>query len=282
MIAAALPVVPSRLVPFSDIPSRAVQQRYSTGWGLGVDQHLTIVPPELIVVTGTPGSGKSQWSLALVANLARVHGLKAAILQFEDKPDRNRKDLLAYARSWKDQEKNGIKEEPSVWVDRMFRTIAPAEDADGEVDFNLDWLRSTIEEAATRHNCKTVLVDPWNEVEHAWRVNETETAYTNQALRELKRITRRLQITLIVVTHPSKFGGAHKSVNDMSLYDISGSAAWKNKADHGVIIFREGPAADTHVKIDKSKDFNTMGFPGVVRMKFNASNASFSFVESGS
>jgi twinkle protein len=282
MIDDATPVVPSRLVPFSAIPSRAARQRYSIGWGPDVDKHIMIVPPELFVVTGTPGAGKSQWTLAMCANLARLHGLKGAILQFEDQPDRNRKDLLAYAGSWKDQEKGGIKEEPEKWVDRMFLTIAPAEDADGDVDFDLDWLRGTIEEAATRHNCKWVLIDPWNEVEHAWKINETETAYTNKALRELKRIARRLHIALIIVTHPSKSGGSHKSVGEMSLYDISGSAAWKNKADHGIIISRETPTSeDTHVKIDKSKNFITMGYPGVVRMRFDARRASFSFVGVG-
>jgi hypothetical protein len=124
-----------------------------------------------------------------------------------------------------------------------------------------------------------VLVDPWNEVEHVWRINETETGYTNQALRELKRLTRRFQIALIIVTHPSKAGGMNKGVGDMSLYDISGSAAWKNKADHGVIVSRESPTAiETLIKIDKSKDFKTMGHPGVVRMRFEPERAWFSFV----
>jgi twinkle protein len=279
MIANAKPMVPNRLVSFSEIPSRAELPRYSSGWS-GLDQHLMIVPPELMVVTGTPGAGKSQWVLALCANLARIHGLKGAILQFEDKPDRNRNDLLRYARSWQGQDKNGVPDDdPAKWVDRMFKTIAPAEDKDGDIDFNLDWLRATIEEAATRHACKWVLVDPWNEVEHVWRINETETGYTNQALRELKRLTRRFQIALIIVTHPSKNGGMTKGASEMSLYDISGSAAWKNKADHGIIISRETPTApDTQVKIDKSKDFKTMGRPGVVTMRFAPERASFEFV----
>jgi len=278
LIADARPIVPDRLVSFSDIPSRAELPRYSSGW-TGLDQHLMIVPPELIVVTGTPGSGKSQFTLALGANLARMHGLKGAILQFEDKPDRNRNDLLRYARSWEGQ---GITGTPAAWVDRMFKTIAPAEDDDGAVDFNLEWLRATIEEAACRHEAKWVLVDPWNEVEHVWRVNETETGYTNQALRELKRLTRRYQIALIIVTHPSKAGGTNKGIDEMSLYDISGSAAWKNKADHGIIVARESPTAvETYIKVDKSKDFKTMGHPGVVRMQFAPERASFAFLGSG-
>jgi twinkle protein len=281
MIADAKPMVPSRLVPFSDIPGRAQRKRYSSGWA-GLDQHLMIIPPELVVVTGVPGAGKSQWTLALCANLARVHGLKGAILQFEDNPDRNRRDLLSYAEAWSAHQGDGrIVGDPKAWVDRMFKTIAPAEDQDEETDFNLDWLRGTIEEAATRHDAKWVLVDPWNEVEHVWRINETETGYTNQALRELKRLTRRFQIALIIVTHPSKAGAANKSVDSMSLYDISGSSAWKNKADHGIIVAREAGALETYIKIDKSKDFKIMGTTGVVRMRFAPDRASFDFVGGG-
>ena len=85
-----------------------------------------LVPPQLIVVTGKPNarqdrSGRS----ALVANLARLHGLKGAILQFEDNPERNRRDLIRYAKAWTGQERSGIVDEPVAWVDRMFRTISP-------------------------------------------------------------------------------------------------------------------------------------------------------------
>jgi twinkle protein len=276
MLREARPIVPSSLVPFSDIPVRAEQQRYSSGWS-GLDPHLMIVPPELVVVTGTPGAGKSQWTLALVANLARVHGLKGAILQFEDNPERNRRDLLAYAESWVHQPQRGVGGDPAAWVDRMFRTIAPAEDLDEATDFNLAWLHAAIEEAATRHGAKWILIDPWNEVEHVWRINETETAYTNQALRDLKRLARRYQLAIIVVAHPTKGAGA-KSVEEVSLYDISGSAAWKNKADHGIIVHRLPTDPETTIKIDKSKDFWVMGAPGAVRMRYQPRTASFEFV----
>lgn len=274
---AARPIVPNRLVKFSDIPVRAEQKRYSSGWE-GLDKHLVLVPPELVVVSGTPGSGKSQWALAWVANLARLHGLRGAILQFEDQPDRNRFDLLAYARSWRSQEKGGIHDEPEHWVDRMFKTIAPAESDDGDEDFNLTWLRTAIEEAATRHGCKWVLIDPWNEIEHAWKINETETAYTNAALRDLKRLARRFQIAIIIVAHPSK-GGGQKSVGDVTLYDVSGSNAWANKADHGVIIYRESKTAmETYVKVDKSKNHRLMGVPGTAVMQFVPNAATFTFL----
>lgn len=272
LIVGAKPIVPNRLVPFSDIPQRADLPRYSSGWWK-LDKHLILVPPEMVIITGSPGAGKSQWSIALCANLARVHGLKGAILQFEDNPERNRRDLFAYARAWHGQQKHGIDEDPAKWIDRMFRTIAPSEDVD---DYNLAWVQNAIEEATTRHGAKWVLIDPWNEIEHLWRINETETAYTNQALRELKRLARRFQIILMIVAHPSKGGAMSKGIDDLSLYDVSGSAAWKNKADHGVIVYRETSSdVVTQIKIDKSKDFLVMGRPGTVQMRYLPDKATF-------
>lgn len=279
ILADAKPIVPNRLVTFDDIPSRADQQRYTSGWAV-LDKHLVLVPPELVVVTGPPGSGKSQWTLAWCANLARVHGLKGAILQFEDQPDRNREDLLKYARIWHRQEKGRIVDRPEVWLNKMFRTVSPSESDDLDNEMDLKWLQAAIEEAATRHDCKWILIDPWNEVEHVWKVNENETTYTNAALRELKRMARRFQIAIIIVTHPSKSGGQHTRIEDFSLYDVSGSNAWKNKADHGIIVFREDQTATrTFVKIDKSKNHRLMGRPGIVTMDFDPEHATFKNVQ---
>src|SRR5262249_10825982 len=74
----------------------------------------------------------------------------------------------------------------------------------------------------TRHGCRWVLVDPWNEVEHLWGRQDTEATYLNRALRELKRLGRRFQIALIIVAHPTKEGGKAEKLREASLYDING------------------------------------------------------------
>lgn len=278
MIDQAKPMVPDRLVQLLDIPSRGELPRYDSGWSV-LNPHLQVVPPELMVITGTPGSGKSQWSLALVMNLARLHRLKGAILQFEDDPDRNRRDILRYAESWASNASAGIHPDaPEVWAKRMFLGISPKEDDDDTVSFNLAWLQTVIEEAATRHSCKWVLIDPWNEVEHLWKVNENETTYTNNALRELKRLGRKFQIAIIIVAHPAK-GVKGKTLDELDLYDVSGSKAWNDKADHGVVIHRDPQDTSiTHVKVCKSKRWDVLGVPGSARLQFSRERAGFSSV----
>ncbi len=271
----ALPIVPDKLVPYGEIPLLKRELGLESGWTC-LDPHLRLTFPELITVTGTPGAGKSQWVLSWVANLARVHGIKSAILQFEDSPARNKADLLAYARHWRTKVGNNAE----AWVDKHFLCKVPPEADEDEDPVTLAWIRDAIEEAATRHGCRVVVLDPWNEIEHAWGRNASETQYTNDALREIKRIARRYQIAIIIVAHPNA-GVKGKKLEELTLYDVSGSSAWRNKSDHGIIIYRDDGAEETQVKIAKCKDYQTMGSPGVVTMRFEATRAHFEFVRQG-
>lgn len=276
MVQEALPIIPDQLVPFSAIP-RGSSTSVSSGWG-DLDQHLMFAAPEVTVISGPPNHGKSQWGLALVANLARVHGMPGAIIQFEDDVDRHRDDLIRYARAWRTAERHRIELEPEVWMDRMFTTIQPPEAIHEAEDKTLEWLKERIHEAATRHGAQWVLIDPWNEVEHLWGGNETETAYTGRALRHIRALARTYRLLIIIVTHPSKAGGFKTDVSEMTPYDISGSAHWANKPDHVLMIHRPKGIDETMINIAKCRDYRKRGTPGVVRMRFDPRAATFHFV----
>lgn len=272
----ALPIVASKLVKFSDIPETE-RPVYSTGWDK-VDPFLRLTLPELVIITGAPSSGKSQFALALAANLVWHHKLPGALLQFEDDIERNRGDLTRFAQSklavdFYDEEG---RQQARAWIDRWFRTIAPPEYLDDDnTEQNLEWLKRTICEAAARHRCKWVLIDPWNEIEHLFGRGETEAVYLNRALAQLKRLARRLQIILVIVAHPHVAGG-RAGIDEASLYDMSGGAVWRNKADHGIICWRETPrAATTFIKVDKSKNHSRLGLPGMFKMTFRPASATY-------
>lgn len=267
MVDNAQPLVPTKLAKFSDIPVPEQSIVYAPQWGT-LEPHLRIVQPQLIVVTGVPNAGKSLWTLNLGAGLARVHGLKGALLRFEDDVDATRQDLLRYARAWHGQPKNGIRIEPEAWIDEMFRTISPSEEIDDDADFNLTWLHERIAEAASRHGCKWVLIDPWNEVEHMWGRQETEATYLNRAIKDLKRQARRYQITIIVVAHPRNDAAEANALQSLTLASIAGGAAWNNKADVGVVVWAEDPKKpERTIKVCKSRNFRRMGTPGEVELR---------------
>jgi hypothetical protein len=57
-----------------------------------------------------------------------VSGMKGAILQFEDDVERNREDLMRYAKARHGQERSGIRDAPEAWVGRFSKTKSPNED----------------------------------------------------------------------------------------------------------------------------------------------------------
>jgi twinkle protein len=75
----------------------------------------------------------------------------------------------------------------------------------------------------------------------------------------LKRKARRYGLVLIIAAHPVKLSEDKKP----TLWSISGSAHWRNKSDHGLIIHRPSRKSNSVLlTIEKTKDHETMGIPG--------------------
>jgi twinkle protein len=122
-----------------------------------------------------------------------------------------------------------------------------------------------MEAAALHHDCHAFVLDPWNEVFHDFG-KMSETQYIERTLMQLKRKARRLNMTLFIVAHPKKLDDGAPA----TLYSINGSAAWRNKCDHGVVLRRPSPSsAHVEIEVEKSKDHDTMGKPGKTWIEFN-------------
>lgn len=281
VIRSAKPLVPDRLVPISDVIDSSSGEIFPTGFK-GLDEGLgfAFMAPELVVITGSPGSGKSEFATFLGANLANYSGLPGAILQFEDRATRVKDTLSRYALN--NVPNVTLKSEALEWAGKWIRTIEPEQSLDDVEDFDMRWLEATLKEARQRHGCRWVILDPWNEMEHALDRNLTEAQYTNDALRRLKRMARALGLILMIVVHPSKEGGRVRDITEMDLYGIAGSAAWANKADHGFIVSRPDHSKnDVYIKVAKSKDHTNMGRPGIVQMRYALAQAKWHFVKMG-
>ena len=105
-----------------------------------------------------------------------------------------------------------------------------------------------------RHGVSGLLLDPWNEMDHSRPSGMTETEYCNQQLRMLKRIGWHHDVWVGLIAHPTKM---YRNKQDgtypvPTLYDINGSAAFANKADAGIVIYRdkgdESKPVEVHVQ----------------------------------
>lgn len=225
------------------------------------------------VITGTPGFGKTSFANDLFCGIAADNHLAIAWASFEQEPQRDHRRNL---RGWFcGQPEHTLTPEQrdaaDRWIDAQHLFLVPLEHEDP----TLEWLLDKMELAATRYAARIFIIDPWNEIEHSRRPDETETEYIGRAIRSLKRFAKAFKVHVCVIAHPTK------SVKDgdgnykmPTLYDIAGSANWYNKCDLGVIVHRQSED-DTLIKVQKSRYHEIIGKPGEVLMQWSKDERRF-------
>jgi twinkle protein len=243
----------------------------STGWP-ALDELMTIRPSELSIVTGVPGSGKSEFIDALTVNLARAYGWHFAMCSFENPPAEHIAKLAEKyvgAPFWDGPTRRMSEvdlQRAVEWIADHFYLIRFDDEAP-TIEAILEKARA----AVMRHGVRGLVIDPYNEIEHRRPVNMTETEYVSQLLGKVKRFAQHHGVHVWFVAHPAKLqrdSGGSRPVP--TLYDISGSANWVNKADLGIVVHRE-PDEDptrTDVLVRKVR-FKSVGKIGGVSLRWD-------------
>jgi twinkle protein len=140
----------------------------------------------------------------------------------------------------------------------------------------IDWILDRARVAAIRHGVRGLVIDPYGEVEHKRDKGMNETEYVADVLAKVKRFARNHDVHVWFVAHPMKPQRTRDGIYPVpSLYDISGSAHWSNKADLGVIIERdyESNAVTVHVKKVR---FRVIGKVGSVILRYDRATGIYS------
>lgn len=261
---AAKPYPVRGLYKLSEYPDMPPVPAVSTGWWT-IDRHLKPFPGEFMVVTGIPSHGKSTWTLNLLCNLAGQHGWKTAVFSPEMPTVPHLRDKLRRIKG------GTSKAQPHVdaFIDDAFVFIDADPTGRDDEDFDLDFIIDKATDAVLRDGIRCLVIDPWNEVEHARRQNETMTDYIGRAIRALKRFARLYDVAVIVIAHPTKEVGKDGKSRPPTLYDIEGSAHWFNKCDHGIVIDRPNSYADEAIIRIAKVRFEETGEKGEVRMAYD-------------
>jgi twinkle protein len=107
-----------------------------------------------------------------------------------------------------------------------------------------------------------LVIDPWNEMDHARPGNMSETEYISQTLSIVRQFARDWDIHVWLVAHPTKLQKDKDGKYQICrLWDISGSAHWNNKADNGITVHRDYETGTTTIYVLKVR-FKHVGKPG--------------------
>jgi twinkle protein len=233
---------------------------------------MTIRPGELSVVTGVPGSGKSEFMDALAVNLAHAYGWRFALCSFENPPEEHIAKLaekhsgLPFWDGPTRRMSEADLERAMDWVADHFSLIRFDDEAP-TIEATLEKARA----AVMRHGIRGLVIDPYNEIEHRRPTNMTETEYVSQLLGKVKRFAQLHGVHVWFVAHPAKMPRESSGSRPVpTLYDISGSANWVNKADIGLVIHRDPDKDPTRTDVQVRKvRFKSVGKIGGVSLRWD-------------
>jgi twinkle protein len=254
------------------------QRGLSTGW-LTVDELYTVRSHEFTVVTGIPSHGKSNFVDALAVNLMENHGWKFLFFSPENWPVEKHIQSLIEKVSQKPFSKRHSN------IDRLTKaeSLEHLEDIKQFMFFlypdegtpTLDQVLEKARAAVFRYGVNGVVIDPWNELDHQYE-NMTEAQYLSKQLSKIRQFARRNGVHIWLVAHPRNLikdkDGSYKPP---TMYEISGGAHWRNKADNGICLYRANFENDITTLFVQKIRFKETGKIGNVDLKYIRDNGRY-------
>ena len=233
-----------------------------------LDDLLSVEVGRLMVVTGIPGDGKSEFLDEIAVRLSLHYDWRCAWFSPENFPVTLHHPKLMEKLTGKRFMKGIMKpmefDAAVGYLSHNFFDILPEE------GYRVDTILEKAEALVRRKGIRVFILDPYNCLEHQIPQGQSETQYISEFLEKLRSFARRRQVLVILAAHPIKMKKDPVSGKFPvpTMYDISGSAAFFNKADFGLAIERDRAQGVTRVHVQKVK-FRHLGQPGVAAFQYN-------------
>lgn len=248
-----------------DIPPVPEASPHDSGFP-GLHEHYRLRIGDLAIVTGIPSHGKSSFVGDLCCRMALRHKWPVCFASFEQSPQLDHRRMLRtwYGGGLVNSLDTETLEKADRWIEDWFSFVVPDDDSYP----TLAWVMERFAAAAMRYSSRLFVLDPWNELEHDRPNGISLTEYVGTALRDFKAFARKYEAHVIIVAHPAKLRRENDGRYPIpSLYDISDSSHWYNKADVGVVVHRKNED-ETMIRIAKSRYHDQIGKPGDVAVKY--------------
>lgn len=231
-----------------------------------LDFHFNFCEGQLVLLTGYPQSGKSEFSKFLAVNFCKNHNGKAVIFTPESRTPVFLYELIVLASEM------GL-HEPEQYINEHI-SIIEINDMNGMP--NLDQILTEFD-ALALEDYKFFVIDPMN-----WLTSNTYQSNTMyEALRitltRLKQFAHRIKGVVVYIEHP-KTPHANKdgSYPACNVFMVNGGVMHNNKCDAILILHRnkgeQGEMSDSDmvdIEVAKLKDQRYLGRPSTVTLNYD-------------
>lgn len=250
-----------------------------------------VLKPEIYILTGMPGSGKSTWLDNVIINSVTMHRYKWAIFSPESHPvEMHMKQLLeiytetSFTGDYKaTRTTKPIIEKAMHKLSRSLYMLTPTAE-----NLTIEAILELIEFMITEYGVNAFVLDPYNEFSHTRPNDMTETEYVSRFLGMVRSFVRKHDVMAWIVAHPTKLRKEEtvhsNGVKSMeypipTAYDIAGSANWFNKGDNVITVhrdkdFKRNPDNIVSINVQKCRR-RTTGKLGSYELKFNYKYGSY-------
>jgi len=215
---------------------------------LPFDNKLAFEVGSMSVGTGMPGFGKSTFTTFVAHQIANHEKIRIGLLPFETHPFRIRDHIarLRFRKEWDNL--NGVEEAKILEWSNTHLRIGHRTYTEN-TGHHLGWLKNMVHTMAVRDNCKLIIIDPWNEIEHLPEKGESLTNYINFALQQIRTWADQFDCHICVIAHPKKINN-EGTIRPPMGYDIADSAAFSNKPSLGFTVHQSrNDHGDEYVEI---------------------------------
>ena len=232
---------------------------------------FSVMRGHLVVGTGIPSHGKSNFVEWYVMNLMKDYNMKASFFSPEHHPMALHQTTFIEKFFGKNffRDNDGLpritKEEIvryKEWAqERLYITSAE----DGKFP-TWNWLMEKFKEQMFIYGIDIFVIDAFNKLDYDDR-KDNELSRIKKVLTQLTMFAQMNNVIIFLIAHPTKMQKSESGIyNKPSLYDISGSADFRNQTHDGFTIYRYfEDVQEQNVFIDKNQiEFITQK----VKMKF--------------